>query len=239
MRLAPEQVWLFRLSGFVKFPELLPPDTVRALKEAIDADIRAEREPVVRNSAGRVVRLSNLLDRDPIFRAIATSPLVMEPLEDILGPNIEITVNRHNHATLRLAGAGDDYFHRDVPYWTRGLVTVLFYLEEASAERGCTQLIPSSHLLPWAREQRGLESLANGRLADQVVRVEAPAGGLLAIDSLLYHAVGKNKTPHSRTTLTFGYHAADTLAAVDDPFHMLIRGERMYNGTREEPLGQS
>jgi len=64
------------------------------------------------------------------------------------------------------------------------------------------------------------------------VRAEAPAGGMLAIDSLLWHAVGPNKTPHSRTTITIGYHAADTLTVVDDPALDLVSGERHYTGNR-------
>src|SRR5829696_7337178 len=35
MALTPEQVWLFRVAGFVKLPEILPRETVDALKEAI------------------------------------------------------------------------------------------------------------------------------------------------------------------------------------------------------------
>jgi ectoine hydroxylase-related dioxygenase (phytanoyl-CoA dioxygenase family) len=233
--LTPEQVWLFRLIGFVKLPEPLPPETLAALKERIDADVSAEIEPVVRDTQGRVVRLSRLLDRDPLFHEVATSPQVLDPLRDLLGPDIEIATNIHNHANLRRPDAGDDHFHRDVPHWTRGLVTVLFYLEEASAERGCTQLVPGSHLLPWSMHRKGgFDAVAGGRLVDQVVRAESPAGGMLAIDSLLWHAVGPNKTTHSRTTITIGYHAADTLTVVDDPALELVSGERHYTGNRSK-----
>ena len=85
MVLTPEQVWLFRLAGFVKLPETLPPPTVAALKAAIQEDIDRAEEPVVRNREGRIVRLSNVLGRAPVFREVATSPLVLEPLADLLG----------------------------------------------------------------------------------------------------------------------------------------------------------
>ncbi|HEX2036598.1 MAG TPA: phytanoyl-CoA dioxygenase family protein, partial [Chloroflexota bacterium] len=152
MVLTQEQAWLFRLAGFVKLPERLAPETVRALKDAIWHDIEAGVEPVVRNAEGRIVRLSNILDRAPIFREVAASPLVLEPLVDLLGPNIEIVRNRHNHATLRLPDPRAEALHRDVPQWSRGIVTVLFFLEESTAEKGCTQLVPGSHLLPWAAD---------------------------------------------------------------------------------------
>ena len=73
MVLTPEQTWLFRTAGFVKLPERLPPDTVAALRDAINQDIENAVEPVVRNREGRIVRLSNALDRAPIFREVVTS----------------------------------------------------------------------------------------------------------------------------------------------------------------------
>jgi ectoine hydroxylase-related dioxygenase (phytanoyl-CoA dioxygenase family) len=225
--LTPEQVWLFRLVGFVKLPELLPQELVRDLQAAIQRDIEGAVEPVVRNREGRIVRLSNLLDRAPLFRQAATCPQVLDPLEDLLGPNIELLRNRHNHATLRLPEPGADYLHRDVPQWSRGLVTVLFYLEESTAERGATQVIPGSHLLPWAESA---EAVTRARLQDQLVRVEMPAGGLLAIDSLLWHGVGHNRTAGTRTSMTLGYHSADDLSDVADPQRLLVRGERRYAG---------
>ncbi|MGH2353021.1 MAG: phytanoyl-CoA dioxygenase family protein [Chloroflexota bacterium] len=227
MVLTPEQVWLFRLAGYVKFPGVLPESTVQALRDAIGHDIEVAAEPVVRNKEGRIVRLSNVLDRAPIFGEVATSPLVLDPLEDLLGPNIELLRNRHNHATLRLPDPRAEVLHRDVPQWSRGIVTVLFYLEESTCEKGCTQLVPGSHLLPWARNA---EAVTRAGLADQVARVEMPVGGLMAIDSLLWHGVGPNRTGETRTSMTIGYHSVDDLASVEDPQRVLVRGRRPYAG---------
>jgi ectoine hydroxylase-related dioxygenase (phytanoyl-CoA dioxygenase family) len=235
VELTPEQQWLFRLAGFVKLPRGLPPETVRDLKGAIARDIEREAEPVVRNADGRIVRLSALLDRDPIFREVATSPLVLDPLVDLLGPNIELVRNRHNHATLRLPDPRAEALHRDVPQWSRGIVTVLFFLEESTAERGCTQLVPASHLLPWAAN--AAEEVTRVRLQDQVVRAEMPEGGLLVIDSLLWHGVGPNRTGQTRTSMTIGYHSVDDLAGVEDPQRLLVRGQRPYAGNTRRSGG--
>jgi len=228
MKLTPEQVWLFRIAGFVKLPGTLPEDSVAALTETIQKDIDAAVEPVVRNKEGRIVRLSNVLDRAPIFREVAMHPQVLDPLEDLLGPNIELLKNRHNHATLRLPDPRSEQLHRDVPQWSRGIVTVLFFLEESTCEKGCTQLVPGSHLLPWAAN--AAEEMTRTRLQDQVVRAEMPVGGLLAIDSLLWHSVGSNKTVQTRTSMTMGYHSVDDLASVEDPQRLVVRGERPYVG---------
>jgi len=230
--LTPEQQWLFRLAGFVKLPAVLPPETVGELLDAIQRDIDAAVEPVVRNREGRIVRLSNVLNRGPIFRDVATSPLVLDPLEDLLGPNIEITRNRHNHATLRLPDPRAEVLHRDVPQWSRALVTVIFYLEESTSEKGATQLVPGSHLLPGAADDGAVERAG---LANQVVRAEMPAGGMLCIDSLLWHGVGANRTGQTRTSMTIGYHSVDDLASVDDPQRVLVRGRRPYAGNDARP----
>ena len=148
--LTAEQLWLFRIAGFVKFPERMPPETVRALKDAIEHDIEHAVEPVVRNAEGRIVRLSNALDRAPIFCEVATSPLVIEPLDDLLGPNIELLRNRHNHATLRLPDPRAEALHRDVPAVEPRDRDGAVLPGRVHREKGCTQLVPGSHLLPWA-----------------------------------------------------------------------------------------
>ena len=57
-----------------------------------------------------------------------------------------------------------------------------------------------------------------------------PVGGLLAIDSLLWHSVGPNRTGQTRTSMTMGYHSVDDLASVEDPQRLLVRGGRAYTG---------
>jgi ectoine hydroxylase-related dioxygenase (phytanoyl-CoA dioxygenase family) len=231
MRLTPEQVWLFRHNGFLKLPERLPEATVEKLKEAIYRDIEAEREPVVRDRDGRAVRLSNLIDRDPIFWETVTSPMVLDPLESLLGPNIEILRNRHNHATLRTASAGGVYMHRDVLSWTREIVTIIFYLEETTLENGCTEVIPGTHLFPWTDHPLEKdENVARMGILNQGVRAPMPAGGMLLLDSLVFHSAGENRTDGTRLSMTFGYHSVNELAGVEDPKALLVRGRRIYQG---------
>jgi phytanoyl-CoA hydroxylase len=57
-----------------------------------------------------------------------------------------------------------------------------------------------------------------------------PAGGLLAIDSLIIHTAGANRTPHSRMSLTVGYHSVDELAGIENSRRVVVRGERIYRG---------
>ena len=57
-----------------------------------------------------------------------------------------------------------------------------------------------------------------------------PAGGLLAIDSMLLHAAGRNRTDGTRMSLTAGYHLVDQHAGAWDAKRALVCGERVYRG---------
>jgi len=232
MRLTAEQVFLFRHNGFLKLPEPLPAEMVSRLKETIERHIRDEIAPIVRDRQGRIVRISNLWGRAPTFDEALTSPVILDPLADLIGENIELILNRHNHATLRLAEDPGNYFHRDILQWTRSIVTVLFYLEDTNLENGCTWVVPGTHLLPGLATTTlaDHEPVLRSGVLEQAVPVPIPAGGLLAMNSLVMHSPGENRTPGSRMSMTVGYHSVDELAAVVDPRRVLVRGERVYLG---------
>lgn len=232
MSLTAEQIDLFHHNGFVKLPARLPIETVSTLKETILRNMCEEIAPIVRDASGRIVRISQLWDREPIFREVAAAPVVLDALEAVLGPDILLVKNRHNHATLNLAGGRGDYWHRDVSHWTRSIVTIIFYLEDAPVERGCTHVIPGTQRLrafPRSVTTEAHQHLDPG-LLDQAVPVPMEAGRMLLINSLVLHRIGTNETPYSRMSMTFGYHSADELDDRPNDKRVLVRGERGYAG---------
>lgn len=231
--MTPDLVRFFRHNGFVKLPARLPEERVAALRETIRREIADAVEPVQRDREGRVVRLSNVWGRGGIYREVFACPDVLDALEPLLGPNVELITNRHNHACLRLAGDGSAYMHRDVLQWTRTIVTVLFYLEETTVENGCTRVVPGTHLLWPGRESfplAGDPAVEAAGLLEQAVPLPMPAGGLVAMDSLLFHGPGENRTAETRISLTAGYHSVDELSSVPNPARVLLRGRRIYHG---------
>jgi len=187
---------------------------------------------VVRDASGRIVRISQIWDREPLFQEVAARSEVLDALETVLGPDIVLIKNRHNHATLNLAGGRGDYWHRDVSHWTRSIVTIIYYLEDAPVERGCTHVIPGTHRLPYfprAAFHEARQYLDPG-LLDQAVPVPMEAGRMLLINSLVLHRIGTNETPHSRMSMTFGYHSADELDDAPSPKRVLVRGSQPYSG---------
>lgn len=232
MSLSPSQVRFFRHNGFFILPTKLSEAHTAELRDAIWADIRNEVEPVVRSN-GRPVRISDVWSRGGVFHRTITCDEILDPLTSLLGPNIEFIRNRHNHATLRLHEDGSAHLHRDVLQWSRTIVSVLIYLEESTMENGCTRVIPGTHLLESGMTSPGHDGanrVAEAGLTGQMVPVPMEAGGLLAIDSMLFHGVGHNATDGSRTSMTIGYHSMDELMNLDNEKRVLVRGERLYQG---------
>ena len=228
--LTTRQIQLFRNNGFLCLPDRLPEEMVENLKTAIMDDIDRKIEPIVRNKDGRAVRISALMDRASIFREAVTHPYALDPLESLLGPNIEILTNRHNHATLRTAEDNKGaYLHRDVRQWTRTIYTIIFYLEETTLENGCTRIVPGSHHFPGVSTSIHDADWASDVLG-QALPVPMPAGGMLAIDSMVVHGAGENHTDDTRMSMTVGYHSVDELMDIPNPKRLLVRGEGLYNG---------
>lgn len=226
--LSAESVQHFRRCGYLNLG-VLPSETVETLKAAIWQDIDAEVEPVVRNSDGRVVRISNLVDRDPIFLETASCDQVLDPLACLLGPNIHLIKNRHNHATLRTRTETYNGLHRDVKQWSRTIFTVIFFLEKTTLENGCTLIVPGSHHFPGVEGKTEQHPMARS-IEDQALPVPMPAGGMLLIDSMVLHRAGQNTTDDTRMSMTIGYHSVDEISDVQDPKRILVRGQDQYGG---------
>ena len=231
MALTPQEIQLFRHNGFIKFPTQLSKDHVEALKAAALKDMEEAVEPVARQD-DRIIRISAVWQRGGIFQETITCDAILNPLESLLGSNIEFVLNRHNHVYLRDAGSTHSLdLHRDVGHWSRTIATVLIYLEETNLENGCTRVVPGSHHLPaFAHlKDEAIQEIA----ANQAIPLPMPAGGLLAIDSMIIHSAGINRTDRTRMSMTLGYHSADELAAGDNPKKVLVRGTRPYQGNDE------
>ena len=244
--LTTDEFRFFRYNGFLKLPWRLPAELVEAIRKQAADDIEQEVEPLVRDYRGDVMRLSAIWERGGAIREALGGREVVPALQSLLGPDVEYILNRHNHLTLRRRDdrtAMSIELHRDVGNWSRTICTILFYLEDTTLENGCTQVIPGSHLLPdfapGLRAENDPWWIDSG-LLEQRISIPMPAGGLLAIDSMLAHAAGRNRTDGTRMTLTAGYHVVDHHAGDWDPKRVVVCGERVYRGNdlRRRPRGE-
>ncbi|MBX3010073.1 MAG: phytanoyl-CoA dioxygenase family protein [Caldilineaceae bacterium] len=241
-QLLPEELFLFQHNGYLLITQALTPALVAELRATILQQAAARIPPLVCEDperpgqplkgdvpGTRVLRLSKVLSREPIFWQAATAPRLVAALTQLLEPNVEVVLNRHNHATLRPPGAAQLEWHRDVANWSRPVVTAIFYLEDSTVESGCTYVVPGSQqMLAYHGTLSGhgrLDTL--GRLGQQAMPVLAKAGDVMLMHGLVIHSAGANGSASSRMSMTLGYHAADELGGKEEPDKRLVAGERI------------
>lgn len=238
-KLNEEDLWYFKTNGFYRIKETLPEELVDRLNHVTDTQIETMQEPIVwenrttREPSG-VRRLSKILDRDEAYLEAASHPIILDALECILGPNIEVLTNKHNHIMVRPGGSFPVPWHSGEQPYEPVLITGLIYLEESTTENGCVRIVPGSHNRPFYKERRPQKQRENFYDIEHYHRsvpIPMPKGGVLLFNDCCFHGSDTNFTDRSRRSMTIGYRAHDSHDVLkDDPEKILIRGERVYTG---------
>lgn len=211
----------------------------QAIEKKTGQDLRQAEPAEIQKYVNRRT-LYHLVDEvDERFMGYAANANLVSALNIILGPDIELMTNRHNHARVNFAGDQKVELHRDILQATRGIVTAILYLDDSTTENGCTVVLPGSHnYLPdvphtdhggggtWSTDYPD-EFMG---VVDQGLPVPVMAGGALIFNSLVFHTVGENHSNMSRMSLAFAYRANDELSTVDEPKARLISGSRRRVG---------
>ncbi|HSW75234.1 MAG TPA: phytanoyl-CoA dioxygenase family protein [Candidatus Saccharimonadales bacterium] len=238
--LSHEQARHFREQGYYRLTDVFTTQDTAEMRAFVAAE--AAKEPTERDKilGGQMIKMYGLYDRSPeLMQRVVSSPALIGALKSLVGPNVVLLKNRHNHATMnnRLGSPGEG-LHRDILQPTRGIVTAAVYLEDSTIQNGATRLIPGSQNLPYVgvpeetgggvwmdqhEEYKGLE--------DQAIQIPMPEGSVLLFNSLVFHGVSPNRTGDSRMSMTLAYRAADELDAAPDGLRQLVvAGEQSYRG---------
>ena len=237
--LTHEQIRHFRSQGYFKLPRVYAEEETAGMRAFVEHQAAQEAE-MARLVGGTALKMYGLYDRHPhLMHHVVTNPILVGALQSILGPNIVLVKNRHNHATINdRQGQPAEGLHRDILQPTRGLVTAAIYLEASTEDNGATRIIPGSHELPYV----GVPQAGGGGtwLADhadyagmeeQAISVPMPEGGVLLFNGLTFHGVGNNTSGRSRTSMTLGFRAVDELDYTPDQGRqVLVAGEYIYRG---------
>jgi ectoine hydroxylase-related dioxygenase (phytanoyl-CoA dioxygenase family) len=229
----------FDATGYTKVPGRLPLDLISRMRTVVDDHFARGVHPYRVNDTGTPCRLDDLLERDPVFLDALRHECVAGALRQVLGPTVDVVHARHNHATLNNPGDIRFRLHRDIQQWSQPLVAVFFYLEPATVTNGCTTVVPASHRLPYAGPQSGGgggnwadEHEQYQHLIGQELPVEMPAGGVLLLNCLCFHSVGRNTSASSRRSVVFACRASDELSQVEDPGVTRLFGKRRFLANR-------
>jgi phytanoyl-CoA hydroxylase len=223
----------FQAAGYLRVPGLIDVARVEQLRDlAYRIAEDADHEHVGRSP--EKTRIDQMVSFDTTYLEVATSDQVLDALEPVLGPNIELIENRHNHVSI-YRSATTDRLHRDILQWSRSILTVLVYLSDCTDLDSATRVVPGSHLWPcigkpnnggtWMAEVEPYASLL-----DQAVAVPAGAGDAVLMHGQLYHAGASLSPTGPRIVLTLSYRSVDELAEEPPARSRLVRGNRIHRG---------
>ena len=247
MSLSPQEVWYFRHNGFIIPSTRVPDELLDRANAQTDHEVAEQIEPIVwaadaRDPTRRVLnRLSKLLLRAPVYFEVATHPAVLDPLEAILGPHIELLTNKHNHLMVRPPGSPPVSWHYGEPYSQPRLITAIIPLGDTTIENGCTRFVPGSHVNPLEPDPHRTDVARMRRVNElpfqetELYRLSVPVplrrGQVILFDNSVWHGSGVNATDQDRRSMTLAYvsHVLHDTHK-DDPEKLLVRGQRAYSG---------
>ena len=226
-------VAFFHTVGFLRIPGIVDVDECAQLRHATDQIVQLPGSRGVTRRADRI-RIDNAVSMHEAILGVATSDRLLRALEPVLGPNIELVENRHNHLSTYRRPA-TDRLHRDILQWSRSILTVLIYLSDCTDLAASTRVVPGSHLWPSTGQPNNGgtwldESPIYSSLREQALPVPTRAGDGILMHGQLYHCGAGASGAGPRIVLTLAYRSADELDEHQPTHCRLVSGRRIYRG---------
>jgi ectoine hydroxylase-related dioxygenase (phytanoyl-CoA dioxygenase family) len=222
--LADSLVEHYRTEGYVVVESLFDRDrlapvesaiqelTRRALKSPKEMSAILELEPTEGEPVPR--RIFSPYDQHAAFRDLANDERLVDAVESLIGPNFNL---QHSKLNMKPAKVGSVVeWHQDMAYFPHtndDLVTTLIYLDDATEENGCLQVLPRRHTHYFNH------SAPDGRFAGMITEdlrefgtprhLAAPAGSVIFMHCITPHASLPNRSENPRRTLIYEYRAND------------------------------
>ena len=226
--LSPDQIEEYRRDGVTLLPSLLDATTLGQLHEAIDSIVAGaienddtsilELEPEEVDGKAVARRIYDPCERHQVFRELCSDTRILDAVECLIGPDIGL---HHSKLNMKPAQVGSAVqWHQDLAYFPHtndSLVTALIYLDDASLENGCLQVVPGLHhsYLDHHDEAGRFSGLITDSAfegTDSLARaLPGSAGSVILMHCLLPHSSLPNHSSSARRTLIFEYRASDAL----------------------------
>jgi len=222
--LQPEQVDQFWSNGFLPIGKVLDDELIETLRTEYDSEFDLARtgKGSYRNlSAGssdngkaqnetEMLQIMQMCERNMHFRALLYHETILDMVEDLIGPNIQLF---HDQALYKPAHHGGPVFwHQDNAYWRcspPNLISCWLTLDDVDVNNGAMQFIPGSHFhaAAHARAESSDTLLDLGEQVDaaQAVVAELPAGGIAFHHCQTFHHTAPNTTDRQRRALAIHF----------------------------------
>jgi len=160
------------------------------------------RRPMGRNAFEglRSQRVYSLAGKGAPFLRLAEHPGVIALLDRMLLPNYLLStaqsIRLHPGEAAQAWHTDDAFYHAARPHPQPLAVSVIWAIEDFTAENGATEVIPGSHR--WGMESPGTREVES-------VAAVMPAGSALVFDAALWHRGGSNRSPGTRLAISPQY----------------------------------
>jgi ectoine hydroxylase len=247
--LSADQRAAYERDGFIALPGLVGADWLKRLQNVTSEFVDQSRsltqstpffdlEPDHTPSQPRIRRLVSPADLHPVFWEFASESILVDVVEDLLGPDIKF---HHSKLNFKAPGGGEEVkWHQDIQFWPHtnySPLTLGVFLGDVVPEMGNVGFVPGSHKLELFDQYDGNEwvgclsvkDLASLDL-DRAAFPHGPAGTVTVHNCRTVHGSARNRSEQERPLLLQTYAAADAYVYTDlvrksPRGDSLIRGE--------------
>lgn len=215
--LTADQIDQFNRDGYCIVPSLLSPSDLSYIKDYYARAATAQTSAVPgstawdqdENSAPVLRRAPAPFDNDSGFRAIFSSPRVLDHVEDLIGPSIYLHSSKLIFKPARSGRRKP--MHQDLAYWTdmsARQVTLWCAIDPATPERGGIEILPGSHRRLLPHEDLDDYQVREEELdLSQVRPAIMQPGDALFLDVMTVHASAQNRSDHDRLAAVVNYYS--------------------------------
>ena len=210
--LSPDEKQFLDENGYLALPGVMSPDQVRAFTQRLEeliAEEGANAGKEVHQEEGSI-RLSDLINKDPMFDYCYTQPRLLAAMRHILTADFKV----HSlNSRFALPGQGLQAFHMDwgsddPEDWRKlkdgqfFVANSLWTLSDFSEETGATRLVPGSHR--WGKKPSDLMKDPMEDYPGQMI-VTAKAGTVVVFNGHTWHSGTLNRSEAPRRVIHMAF----------------------------------
>lgn len=237
-------------NGYLLLEKFIPDEWVQRLRACTDRAVDDSRavsrsdtvwdlEPGHSAESPRLRRLTSPNDYDEEFWHYATSTVLLDLVEDLVGPDIKF---HHSKLNFKWARGGEEVkWHQDIQFWPHtnySPLTIGTYLYDCELNQGPLMVLPGSHELDLFDQYNDMDRWVGHAWGERLgeldltreVSLPGPAGSLTIHNCRMLHASRKNEAGNGRPLLLNVYSSADAMPYTPVPtpsryYQAIVRGK--------------